>query len=224
MKKFIFVFLLISTVVFAKEKDYSTVEFSFSLEKQVVPDIVIASFEVFAEGDNYNMALSRMKKIYNDFFNFLKTIFSEEEIKTQPEYSYSNTAKMLILVKTKEKEKVEKAIGYILSKNFPYKSGITISDIRFSVSKSKQKRVKTQLFKEALKEAREKQKIVNSMLDGSYKISYLKLNWSREKIRPYTREIMAMTKEIETEGLKISSGIQKIKLDVHLELKQPMFH
>ncbi len=227
MKRLTFVFLLLfSFLSFADEKDYSVVELSFSIEREIVPDVVVAKFEVYAEGDNYNMALSRMQGVYKDFVGFLKNLFSEKEIKTEVGYSYSNTAKMIVVVKTKDKEKIERAISYVLSKKFPYKTGINIADTKFIVSKEKLSSLKEEIFKEALKEAKKKQKVINEILNSSYKIYFLKLNWEAERVfvereYPITRPL-ALEKEKTLPRLELSKGSKKVKLEVLLTLRQEL--
>ncbi len=227
MKRFFLAFLLLfSFLSFADEKDYSTVELSFSLEKEIIPDVVVAKFEVYAEGDNYNMALSRMQGIYKDFMGFLKELFPEKEIKTEVGYSYSNTAKMIVIIRTKDKEKVEKAIGYVLSKKFSYKTGINIADIKFIVSKERLSSLKEEIFKDALKEAKRKQKVINEILNSSYKIYYLKLNWEAERVfvergYPMARPL-AFEKGKTQPRLELSKGGKKVRLEVLLTLRQEL--
>jgi len=139
-------------------------------------------------------------------------------------YSYSNIAKMIVVVRTKDKEKVEKAIGYVLSRKFPYKAGISISDVSFVISKERLRSVKDEIFKEALKEAKKNQKIINEILNGSYKIYFLRLNWEAEKVfvekgYPEARPL-SLEKGKTYPRLELSKGSKKVRLEVFLTLRQ----
>ncbi len=151
---------------------------------------------------------------------FLKNLFPEKEIKTEVGYSYSNTAKMIVVVKTKDKEKIEKAISYVLSKKFPYKTGINIADIRFVVSKETLKSVKDEMFKEALREVNRKNATVNEILGWSYKVFLVKLSWQSEKVyRDYKPlKALPLREAGKPPTLELSKGSKKIRLNVFLKL------
>ena len=186
MKKsvLIAVFLFLSVLVYnsnaacVNKPLYSTVSTSFVISKTVKCDKVEARFLIYAEGDNYAMALKRLSKMNNDFLKLLRKLFPNENIKTSGSYGYSNEASLNISIDTKKIGKIPDVLRYIANNNFQYKTGIKPVYIKFGVSSQLKKSTYNDLFKEALDTAKVKLKIVNDEFSGGYEISNLDVGYN----------------------------------------------
>ncbi|GMT43561.1 MAG: hypothetical protein IEMM0003_0380 [bacterium] len=207
---------------------YSTISTSFYLSKTVNSDKVKADFKVYAEGDNYNMALRRLTKINNNFLFFLKKLFPKQDIKTRNAYEYSKTAVIFVSIDSKKIDKITSVLKYIANKDFQYKTGIKPINIRFIVSDRLKQAVKAVLFKKALNKAKMKLIVVNKILGGGYLISNLQVGFS--PVYPVSYALANSAKTLYRAGstrsnnqnMRLSPGTAKIKVNIELQMSKIM--
>ncbi len=216
----------LSLVSFAEDQPlpkpvYSTVKTSFKLTRNVKCDGVKALFVVYAEGDNYSMALKRLKSLNNRFVKFLNTLFSAKDIQTVSPFQYSNRASLSITLNTGNISGISKVLGYISAQNFPYKSGIRVEFIRYVVSDELRSRVKGELFKEALNKARERLLTINEILGGGYEIKTLSIGEPAIRMLGKPFDLMfrkaPLSKGASKSGIETSPGSVKITTQVEME-------
>ncbi|NOZ83359.1 MAG: SIMPL domain-containing protein [Epsilonproteobacteria bacterium] len=210
------------------ENRYSIISTSFYLSKTVDSDKVKADFKVYAEGDNYNMALRRLTKINNNFLFFLKNLFPKQDIQTKDAYGYSKTAVVFVSIDSKKINKIASVLRYIANKNFQYKTGIKPINIRFIVSDRLKQAVKAVLFKKALNKAKMKLIVVNKILGGGYLISNLQIRFNPMYPVSYTMANSAKTlyraglARSNNQNMQLSPGTAKIKVNVELQMSRKM--
>ncbi len=207
---------------------YSTISTSFYLSETVNSDKVKADFKVYAEGDNYNMALRRLTKINNNFLLFLKKLFSKQDIQTRNAYGYSKTAVIFVSIDSKKIDKIASVLRYIANKNFQYKTGIKPINIRFVVSDRLKQTVKAVLFKKALNKAKTKLLVVNKILGGGYLISNLQVRFTPMYPVSYALADSAKTvyrarsNRSNNQNMQLSPGTAKIKVNIELQMSKRM--
>ncbi len=233
MKRLIFsVFLILLSMAFmvpslfasdnASKPIYSIISTSFTLTKQVKCDRLKAAFLIYAEGDNYSMALRRLQSINNKFLKFLKGIFPAKDIQTNSSFQYSNRASLIVKLDTGKVEGLKRVLGFIAEQSFPYKTGIRTEYIRYTLSDKLREEIKGDLFKEALKKAKAKLLTVNEILGGGYEVK--KLTIGSPSLYRFNRSFGAlMTKSMaapktSSSSLEVSPGSVRIDLSVNLEL------
>ncbi len=204
---------------------YSTITTSFVLSKTIKCDEVKARFRVYAEGDNYNMALQRLTKINNDFMRFLKKEFGSKDVKTTNAYGFGKTAMIYVSIHTKKINKIPSVLSYIANKNFQYKTGIKPLYIEFGVSNQLKQDVKNTLFLEALKRANAKLTVVNSILSNGYVIGSLDIGenaeyptfYERNTVRTLYKSAAKPSNQAENR-IQTSPGSITIKIKVGLKM------
>ncbi len=204
---------------------FSKISTAFVLSKTVKCDEVKAQFKVYAEGDNYKMALQRLTEINNDFLNFLKKTFGLKEVKTSSAYGYSKTAVMYVTLHTRRIDKIPFVLGYIAGKNFQYKTGIKPAYIRFGLSEELKQKIKNAMFLKALKMANEKLTVVNSILSNGYKIGSLSIGensaypvlYGRSQTEAFYKSFSKSSGGADN-NIQTSPGSVTIKVKVTLEM------
>ncbi len=223
MKKLLivmYVFVFIPFGSFAKDTKnlYSKVSTTFTVSKSINCDEAVAKFVVYAEGDNYSLALERLSKINNAFILFLEKEFSKQEVKTTNSYNYSKTAKMYIEIRTKKIKKISDVLDYIAKKQFLYKAGIKPVYVNFDLSEKLKNRIKQNLFRAALIEAKKRLSIVNKTLSEGYKISKISSYSQYQNIYAQNREMaFSLTKSKSLQSIRITPGNIIVKSNVSVE-------
>ncbi len=188
---------------------YSQISTSFMLSKTVKCDELQAKFEVYAEGDNYSMALKRVTEINNRFLTFLKKTLSANDIKESTTYGYSKKAIMYVYIRSKKIYALQSILKYITNNNFQYKTAIKPIYIQFTVSKKLKNKVKNQLFMEALNKAISKLTMVNSILSSNYEIGSLDIETNDQNFNPLKRNAFKTF-------YKSHSGIEQTHNDIQI--------
>ena len=221
---FIWVIALIPFVSYAQDKNvlYSKISTSFTISKIVDCNELKAQFAVYAEGDNYSMAIKRVSKINNGFAVFLKKLFPKQDIQTVNSYGYSKTATIYISIHTKKINKISKVLSYIAKKNFPYKSGIKPVYIRFGLSDKLKAQIKDELFKDALIQAKNRLSVINKTLSSNYEISNISVDTQYPVYYAQNRAMVFGVKNrrsIKTDSAAVQTlpGSISIKSSVRLE-------
>lgn len=196
----------------AAEPLISKVSTSFALSQRVKCDRVNARFELFAQGDNYSMALERLSKLNNNFMNFLKTIFPKNDVKTSNVYGYGTTVSSYVSIDSERINAVGKVLNYIAGKKFPYKTGIKPVYVRFGISNKLKQRVNDELFRRSLRMVKERLNTVNSEISKGYVIGNLNVRFGSQY------RIMPLSKGITTSTFTTSAGEMKINANVDLDL------
>ncbi len=193
----------------------SNISTTYQLSKQVPNNRVLASFEVFAAGDTYAMALQRATKINNNFLHFLKKIFNPKNIKTHSSYNQSDKASIAIFIDSSRINNISKVLQYIASRHFAYKTGIKPDSIKFTVSEQRKQAMQSELLRIAIIQAKQKLKMINSLLGGGYTIRSLTVRYQSNRIYPrYIR--MGKTSSRQQSPIYIASGSNIIKAIVML--------
>ncbi len=176
------VFFIIIQVSNAKDLNtslYSRISVSFKLNKIVKCDKLKARFEVYAEGDNYEMALKRLKKLNNNFLNFLRKHFANGEIQTSALSNYSKQAILYLTVDTNKPKKIQNVLDYIGHSSFEYKTGIRVVLLKPYISNKLKLKMENIIFKNAIVATKEKLKTVNALLNKGYKIKNIRINFAK---------------------------------------------
>ncbi|WP_022670509.1 SIMPL domain-containing protein [Hippea alviniae] len=196
-----------------KAAEVSVISTSFEIKKLVNCDRVNMTFKVWAEGDNYTEALKRLKPINNEFVGFLKKIYASKSIKTVSGYNSSKMASIIITVNSDKINSTGRVLNYISNRRFPYKTGITTVNIKYTLSDKKETEIKNEIFKEALVKCKRLLSIVNSTLNSKYKIGSIDVKYSHPF---FIREgnIRAFSKSSPNSNFSLSSGQKLIKANV----------
>ncbi len=173
-----------SVIAHASEVKWSNISTTYQLSKQMPNNRVLASFEVFAAGDTYAMALQRATKINNNFLSFLKKIFNPKNIKTHSSYNQSDKASIAISIDSSRINNISKVLQYIASRHFAYKTGIKPDSIKFTVSEQRKQAMQSELLRIAIIQAKQKLKMINSLLGGGYTIRSLTVRYQSNRIYP----------------------------------------
>ncbi|WP_025270225.1 SIMPL domain-containing protein [Hippea sp. KM1] len=227
MRRVVWIVLLVFAFginAFAAER-YSVISTNFKISKSVECDRLIAGFSVWAEADNYAMALGRLKPINKDFMRFLSSLLPKSDIKTNNSYSYSKRATVVIKIDTSKMSVLSKILNYLSEKNFPYKTGIEVDYVSYAVSYNKQARLKQEIFKEALLKAKELLKTINSIMNQKYYLGNLSVNYNFGSPVMLARSFMkapAKNGDFSGGGFNTSSGKRVIKVNVRFEAISPL--
>ncbi len=198
----------------ANAAEISTISTSFEIKKLISCDKVNLKFKVWAEGDNYAEALKRLKPINNEFLAFLKKIYATKSIKTVSGYSSSKMASIIVIVNSDKVNSTGKILNYISNRHFPYKTGITTINIKYTLSDKKETRIKNEIFKEALVKCKKLLSIVNSTLNSKYRIGSIDVRYSQPffvdegLVRAFSKSASSASR------FSTSSGEKLIKADV----------
>lgn len=199
---------------------YSTVLLPITISKIVKCDRVKARFEVYAEGDSYNMALKRLKKVNNDFISFLKKQFTDNEIQTKNIYGYSKNAAIYVSIDTNKIKRIQSALRYILNRNFEYKTGIKPIDLNLYISNELEQKIEDTLFRQLLKISKEKLKETNTILGDGYAIKDIDINFNAYNPIVYRNNLtLYKSSSVGSKGaINISQGSKKIKLNAKVKM------
>ncbi len=220
---FLFSFSFIASADDNKHRLLSIVKLPLELSKFVECDRISASFKIYAQGDNYNMALKRLQKINNDFLVFLKKRFDKNEIKTGAIGGYSNNATVYVSVDTDKIKKIQGVLSYILNKKFEYKTGIKPLNLRPYISNKLRYKVENNLYVEALNIAKQKLKRLNIVFGGGYFMKNMNMSYNGfvlDYAAKNTASGVYLSKSMpryKKQGLEISSGRKTVRLNAKLE-------
>ncbi len=197
---------------------YSTISTSFTIQKKVNCDRLQMKFRVWADGSTFSDALKRLKPINNEFLKFLETVYAKNEVRTQVNYSGSKTAVVHILINTNKVGTAHKVLAYISKKQFPYKTGINIERLSFSLSNKKAAKVKAEIFKQSLIRCKQLLKIINSSLGKKYTISSVRITY-REPSPVFNefapRMFLKTASKGSSNGIQTASGQRIIKAQIN---------
>jgi predicted secreted protein len=209
----------------SKTKPLSIVTTSTTISKTVKCNKALAKFELYAEGDNYSMALERLKKINNNFLKFIKERFTQKEIQTSSIQGYSKNASIYVTVDTGKIGKIQDIFQYILNTKFEYKTGIKPINLNLYISNELQRKIENMLFKNALETAKAKLKTTNEIL-GGYFIKNIYTRFNSTNPIEYDRNNGLMRtyyqKSQRKSNINIASGSKTIKININLSLAKKM--
>jgi len=220
---FLFLFLILF-VASAKAAEISTISTSFEIKKLVDCDRLNMRFKVWAEGDNYAGALKRLKPVSNKFISFLKEIYDSKSIKTIAGYSSSTMASLIVVVNSDKIRSVGKVLNYISNRHFPYKTGITTIELKYTLSDKKEREIKSSIFKEALIKCKNLLEIVNNTLNSKYRIGSINVSYYQPIfIHEKAESVVPLARAKPTDSeFSLPSGQELIKANVRFSAMLPV--